>query len=603
MKIIIINILFCCILYSFSFAQNNYKLKTKRKNKVSIVFANHKNKETTENILFEELKINRKDYQFKLFKESKRSSKDGKKIKHRKYRQYYKGVEIENAIVLTHYKDDVLSSIHGNYYSDVTVDCRTNIKKKDAFITAINSSFTKSDTLDKNLLAENEKKGKLVITRNDTLNSYQLVYKFHIQSIYPSCNELVYICAKTGNLIKKVPQTMNILGSGETYYSGTKNFETSKYDIPFLGNYILYDETRNIRVIDHNTRMSFYDDDNIWTAEEMGNDQIALDAFWAATVSHDYLMNVVEVEKYLDEGDDLLIEIHSSNYGGFACPNGVIEISDGNSVIENFVSLDIIGHEIGHILIHTASGLWVEDEGCPQNAIHEGFADVFSACIENYMLDSNKSTWLSGEEVILPEYYNYIRSISDPIAKGGLERGPSCYGGFLWDSSWENSHRNGAVISHWFYLFVEGKNGSNFCSHGFDVDGIKDIDKGARIVYNLLNDYISSNPTYEDIEEQTLNYLQTEYGNLSEELEMAVQAFFAVNMPGESNITCWDESISGVKHFELPESKVDVKNTVIQSGANVKIEAEELYIDSNFEIKPNSTFEFTSDYSSFTSWE
>ena len=71
-------------------------------------------------------------------------------------------------------------------------------------------------------------------------------------------------------------------------------------------------------------------------------------------------------------------------------------------------------------------------------------------------------------------------------------------------------------MNHWFYLLVNGGNGTNDNNHNYSVSGIG-FDKSMKIVYNTLTLYLTQYSDFYDVRNKSLLAARNLYGNDSEE--------------------------------------------------------------------------------------
>jgi len=236
----------------------------------------------------------------------------------------------------------------------------------------------------------------------------------------------------------------------------------------------------------------------VWTA--IGKSQAALDCQWSAEKTFDYFKNVHNrigigglCTSYVHFGNNHANAYHyyNENTGRHSMFYG-----DGDGVVYGpFTSLDIVAHEMGHWLLTTKYPNF--SKSGESRAINEGFADIWSVCVKNYVnnlniLAVNKNLWLLGSELYLPNNpvgYQYLRNLANP--KDSLVDGypdfkyPDTYQGINWNYSHWPPHINSTILSHWFYILSVGKSGTNDHGYTYNVTGIG-IEKAEQIAYRTL---------------------------------------------------------------------------------------------------------------------
>ena len=142
---------------------------------------------------------------------------------------------------------------------------------------------------------------------------------------------------------------------------------------------------------------------------------------------------------------------------------------------KSFATADIVGHELGHMLVRTYAG--VDNGGhsagdglvyqAESGALNEAYADIFGAAYEFYIYElfnedvdplndlQGVSDWVIGEDLD-PNRKSYIRNMANPALAGD----PMVYQGANWVNTGDTSqgndyggvHTNSSVIDHLFYL-------------------------------------------------------------------------------------------------------------------------------------------------------
>lgn len=129
---------------------------------------------------------------------------------------------------------------------------------------------------------------------------------------------------------------------------------------------------------------------------------------------------------------------------------------NGATEFEPMGTLDITGHELGHGLVQTLSGLRYEGES---GALNESFADIFGAtfefqCYEKVADLKGEADWTLGEDN--QKKRPWLRNIKNP--KAGQQ--PDKYGGEFWMDPTDLSrdyggvHKNSGVSNGVFFRFA-----------------------------------------------------------------------------------------------------------------------------------------------------
>ena len=346
--------------------------------------------------------------------------------------------------------------------------------------------------------------------------------------------------------------TANAVGNADTRYSGNRPITTDSYS----GGFRLRELRNNVRIETYNSRngtdyssaVDFNDDDNIWSASEFNNtnkDNAALDAHWAAEQVYEYWKQIHGRNSIDNLGLPILNYVHYSNCSDVSNAENagwdrfakVMNYGDGCIRFSPLVSIDVVGHELGHGICQATANLNYQGES---GALNEGFSDIWGACIENWAT-TNKQTWQIGEEITLLQ--NALRSMSNPKTYGQ----PDTYHGTNWvdvnsSSDFGGVHTNSGVLNHWFYLLSVGGNGTNDLNNAFCVSGIG-INSAARIAYAAERDHLTATSQYSDARTYTIQAASDIFGPNSNEVVQTTNAWYAVGVGTKANYVISGPSI------------------------------------------------------------
>ena len=523
------------------------------------------------------------------------------KIIHEQFQQYYKGIKVEGGIYIVHSVDNKIVGVNGEFIQIDNLQCKPSITSKEAFditLKLINAKIYAWDTLAKIDYSEfvtnqDVPKGELVIINND--KEINLAYKFCIMSVEPLNSQLVYVDANTGKIIK----SDNLLadataGAAVTRYSGTKTIYT--INNVQKGYYLYNGTTPAIRVFNCKTTTlypqdNFYDADNNWTATEWDNaqfDNIALDIYWGCKAVLDFLHDVIGINSYNNANGGLTSFVHwGVNWQNSASWEDNLNMRFGDGDITNtgpWGSLDVVSHEIGHKVVYSAINGFLND-----GALKEGFADIISASAEKHIAPE-KETWNFAEDVCNTSPFD--RSLSNPksIGRDGKQFADT-YSGTYWNG---DIYQKSTVLSHWFYIFNQGRTGTNDIGNVYNVVGIGNINKGVQIVYNVLNNYLTINSSFQDVKEQSIQYVKNTYGDVSNESLNAMQAWYAVGVPGACSVNIENKTINNSSPYavlDVGDCSLNFSNVTIVSGSNTSYNAGLVTINANFEVALCASFE------------
>lgn len=552
-----------CLCTLFSAAQQSDTLEIQRNQKGKVSFARFKpgvnrNMQEAASFIKTILRTNPED-EFRLQKENR----DQTGILHRRYDQYYRGIKVDNTQYLVHGRNGMIETMNGDFQDVHLSSVRPSLTEKQALGKALayvnakkykwqdegTEKYIKQQT--KNPQASYYPQGELVISKDyiKEKSPLRLAWKFNISSMVPHDEQWVYIDAQTGEAMGAVSRILhaNVNCKADTYYNGTN------IDIigdSFGGGYRLRETRHGVDIVTlnlQNTSYNFggavdfvnnntYFTDGAWST--WWQDRQATDAHWAAEKTLDYWVSVHNRNSIDDNGMAVKTYVHAGNnfvnafYEPF--PTYAAVLGDGDGVnCTSFTSLDQVAHELGHGITHFTSTLSGSGE---TRALNEGFSDIWAVCVGLYAEPSNNLVWLYGRQVVLGGK-NAMRNLSNPhdanLANG--YRYPNTYQGQYWDVLGE-PHINSAVLTHWFYLLVNGGSGwnngqtSHASSGGYQWQvcgtGISDAEK---IAYKA-QDYLASNSTYSDARNATISAAIDLFGSGSCEHIAVANAWNAVGI-------------------------------------------------------------------------
>ncbi len=515
--------------------------------------------------------------------------------KHYRFEQRYNGVRIDGQRYYVHYIKGNAKSMNGNFRSMGNFDANPSITEETALSYATNyldadEYAWENDTMEM-ILREDRRdstatyypQGELVIWF-DSQDNPKLVYKFNILALKPYGSYYVYINAKNGNIEEiedQIRRSTNIptVTDADVRFYGTKEINTTR--LPDYYYYLIdvphYTVTRNMQGKTSLASAQHYkDSDNYWTAAEYhaNKDDAALTANWAAAKTYDYFFNKFGRKGYDDKNGILPIFVNanfallkgpgqSSNNGYWDGTNIVLGIGSN----EPYVSIDIIAHEIGHAITdYTAEFGNFGESGI----LNEGFSDIWAVCVQNYALPYREDTiWWFGYD---RDTVGFSRNIMNPRLKGR----PSAYKDSLWimPNNIENKdyvHTNSTVLSHWFYILSEGKDGMNTLGNYCYVNGIG-IDKAATIAYYTLRNRLVSNSNFHSARDRFIEEAEDRYGVGSAEAIATQNAWYAVGVGDKYIGMNGPKDICSESLYSLTE--IPTGSTVIWSGLGLNIDAD-----------------------------
>ena len=228
-----------------------------------------------------------------------------------------------------------------------------------------------------------------------------------------------------------------------------------------------------------------------------------VDAHYAATKTMEFLANKWSRNGWNGAGLELPVYANVNWDGaGFHYDGQFIAIGNfvtdpppgGQLTLKSWGALDVVGHEVGHGVIHStvplpAPGAPIYGEPGQRRAIPEHFGDVLGTLVEFYAREGGPKpgNWLGGEEVntTCSQPGKLVRNLADPPAACNA---PDTY---LDPNRWLATdvdyfeHANAGVGNKWFYLTSEGGPFTNAFGDFFEVTGLGK-DTAGLIAYHSL---------------------------------------------------------------------------------------------------------------------
>jgi bacillolysin len=466
---------------------------------------------------------------------------------HIRYKQYYGKFPVEYAEVILHQKNSRTRLVNGLFYPALSVDTTISVSSGQALQAALNlfpnSVFAWENQQEEKLLkminanpgSTYFPKGSLVILNTglsaDNRN-FRLAYKFDIYILEPHSRKLVYIDARTGEVLSQAEQLCSIdrVGIAHTKYSGTQSITC---DSLAPDSFRLYESGRGQGIATMNGEMmdgintdsnDFFDDDNIWDNVNDEEDEVATDAHWGSERTYDYYLSTFGRDSYNDSGKFILAKVHYGFKVNNAFWNGQYVIyGDGdNTICTPLTSIDICGHELTHAYTQYSAGLIYENES---GAMNESFSDIFGKCVEKASLPSD-FTWLIGNKIAAKPF----RSMIDPSV---YNMPKFYYGKHYFIENWDNGgvHFNSSLQNYWFYMLCNGAEGvrEDDSTKAFKVIPIG-MDKAAMVAYQALNAYLTPTSQFIDMSYLSIDAASQLFGENSTEAQQVQNAWFAVGL-------------------------------------------------------------------------
>lgn len=460
--------------------------------------------------------------------------------KHHRIQQFYNDIPIEGAAYILHEKDGLIQKANGDIATNINKNKTAQITAKDAVSKLLGKVNAKKYAWEEGSyesMIKHQKKdeeasffptAELVYYNADFHNKnsqFELCYKIDVYTIEPFERFWYYVDVEDGEIIDKVTRLMSNCssGSGSTNYVGTVNISTTKVGNQYhlkngCGGQVI--ETYDAQNTFDKDYICFSDSDNNWT---QNYHKSAVETHWGAQKSYEYFLNTHNLRSYDGNGAEILSWVHLGQdlFNAFWDGNAML-FGDGDGSFTSLTSLDIVAHEFTHAVTQNSSNLIYRNES---GALNESFSDIFGTVVER-IYDPNPSDrdWYVGEDAHTTG--TGLRDMSNPNAK----EHPDTYNGDYWyTGNYDNGgvHYNSGVQNFWFYLLVEGGNGTNDLGISYNVQGIG-LTKAAKIAYRNLTVYLNRYSTYDDAKDGAIGAATDLYGANSNEVLQVRNAWCAV---------------------------------------------------------------------------
>ena len=328
------------------------------------------------------------------------SETDALGFEHTRYQQTYLGIPVEHAYQVVHSKAGALVRQNGKLVENFSKQLSatpaiTEVAALQFALGSIHAQMYKWQVPGEDAFLKAEQnnpaatfypKGSLVFYsgEEDVLpDAMHLTYKFDIYAQQPLSRQIVFVDAKSGEILGKrdLIHETNATGSAVTGFSGTQTITTDSY----TGGYRLQETSRGNGIQTYNlnkgtnysTATDFTDADNTWNNVNANKDQYATDAHWGAEKTYDYYKVKYNRNSINNAGFAIKSYVHySTNYFNAFWDGSRMTYGDGNSSDGNkpLTALDVCGHEISHGLTSFTSNLNYSYES---GALNEGLSDIF----------------------------------------------------------------------------------------------------------------------------------------------------------------------------------------------------------------------------------
>ncbi|KFE64265.1 M4 family metallopeptidase [Hyalangium minutum] len=316
-----------------------------------------------------------------------------------------------------------------------------------------------------------------------------------------------------------------------TLYSGKVDLSTTKQA---NGTYTLEDKTRGNGVVTYDAKNKatasgqtpLTDKNDVWgEATDDSRTKAAVDAHYGAEMTYDFLKDVLGRNSLDGKGEKLVSYVHvDKNYVNAYWDGEKMNYGDGDGKDAGpLTTLDIAGHEIAHGLTERTAGLIYEGES---GGLNEAFSDIMGTGVEWYASQKNSAVefdWKMGEDAWTPANGtgDALRYMDDPTKDGYSIDNYKNY------PKQTEVHGSSGIANNAFYLLANG--GKNRTSGQEVKDGIG-MEKGLKVFYRALENYMTPNTTFAQARQATINAATDLYGANSVEVQKVKDSWSAVGV-------------------------------------------------------------------------
>jgi zinc metalloprotease ZmpA len=470
--------------------------------------------------------------------------------RHERFDQYHRGVRIVGGDVTRQSAANGTVSVFGMMHSGVDIDVDPALspeRARDAIAAAVNGRWF------------GDRDPELVVLALP--DGYHLAYGG--QAATQLAIRTVYVDARSGSLLQQYSDFTSDVGTGKGAYGDDKKVSARPASGTFLSDDPLrpaaittYDMKGNLvrtaailnRQINVAASDVGADSDNVWT------DPTLVDAHVYAGWYYDYLFkrfgrrgldgnnlrmaiftHPVRQEDIASASNDVLGLYYINAFFCSTCgPDGRGAITLGEGAPRNFfagievkpfsAAFDVVAHELTHGVTANSSRL----NGFPYSeagALNEAFSDIFGVSAAFFQLPAGNAplnaSYLQGRDLTIP-----AGLLSRNMANPASTRDPDFYaqrniGG--------DPHFNGTIVTHAFYLAIEG--GTNRTS-GLTVAGVGGANREQieKAFFRALTVLLPSSSTFALARQATIQSARDLYGAGSAPERAITQAWDAVGV-------------------------------------------------------------------------
>ena len=459
---------------------------------------------------------------------------DGKnKYTYKKYEQYYKGVPVFGSAYTLRIKEGMVKRASGYYLPLIDLSVEPSILKNDALKSAMDEMQAEEYSWENTALRKmpayaKEPIAKLVIIDTaypSSSEDYKLAYQVDLQSTKPVDKKRYFIDAQTGIVLLDLPLLMHqsVPGKGQCRYYGEQSFTVDSIG---PNEYQLRDMTRGEgNAVFNSNGEIFTDSDNFWDLTNENQDEVAVDAHFCTEKFYDLMLNAFGWDGIDNNGGSMNCIVHAGDFVNAFWDGNTASFGDGDCNSGPLTTYEVVAHEFMHGITENSSALIYFDES---GAINESMSDIFGKALEYYE-DPSNFEWTIGQSFIETQYARPFRSFSNP----NQFNHPKFYQGDNWSTIGSQVHTNSSVGNHWFYLLVNGGNGTDEIGRPYEIQGVG-MEKALQIVFLTQTTALIPNSNYSFYAQTSIVIAEELYGTGSPEVLDIQAAWNAVGVTAES---------------------------------------------------------------------
>jgi len=453
-----------------------------------------------------------------------RSESDDAAMVHTRFQQQYKNVNVDGNVYIFHSRNGKVVSANGYFFPNPDLSVIPAFSEEQVLDYALNGMKQK---LSKESIESSTV--ELVVCLQD--KKAVLAYKCGVISNHPLVNQLVYVDAQTGTVLREVSRlcAIDVPGTAHTQFSGNQPIVTDGLSPT---NFLLRESGRGNGIETYNSATSdFYTDtDNDWNNINGSQDQFATDVHFGAEATYDFFMDHFGRNSFDGQGSTIRSFVNDEGVGVNAYWSGggdnTMHYGNGDENYFPVASLEVAGHELSHGVTEYSAGLEYQGES---GALNESFSDIFGNTIR-FLSAPAQASWFIGDQILRPGGSGdaAFRNMSNP----NEFMNPDTYGGLYFNTG-DIVHYDSGIQNFWYYLLVEGGNGTNDIGDAYTVNAIGLTD-AMKIAYRNLAFYLTPTSTFADARDGAEQAAIDLFGVCSPQHLETIHAWYAVGVGSET---------------------------------------------------------------------